>query len=182
MDHSTPAAIVETITLKHVIISSQSMLSSHLYNFRHLSDLKVPSVNSLYHGTESVTHLQLKICDIAPKEFTQKTLIAVQRIFKKFGCLKTILADIARLICVALASLNATIVLLSNIKPVISVVFYYFFVLFLILYDFNILVCSTCVFIDMNQRYHVSYILVFEYYVTLAMLTENVCVITHCQR
>lgn len=105
--------------------------------------------------------------------------MAVQGIFKTFGCLKTILADIARLIFVALASLNATIVLLSNIKPVISVVFYYFFVLFLILYDFNILVCSTCVFIDMNWRYHVSCILVFEYYVTLAMLTENVCAITH---
>lgn len=51
------------------------MLSSHLYNFRHLSDLKVPTVNRLYHETESVTHLQPKICDIAPKEFKQKTSI-----------------------------------------------------------------------------------------------------------
>ena len=84
------------------------------------------------------------------RNLNKKLSLAVQGIFKKFGCLKTILADIAILIFVALASLNATIVPLSNIKPVISVVFYYFFVLFLIPYDFNILVCSTCAFIDMN--------------------------------
>lgn len=46
---------------------------------------------------------------------------------------------------------------LNDIKPVVSVILNHF-------------------------QYHILYILVFEYYVVIAMLTVNLCTLTQCQR
>ena len=43
-------------------------LPENHYNFRHRSDFKVAFARKVYHGTESISYLGPKICDIVPSE------------------------------------------------------------------------------------------------------------------
>ena len=46
--------------------------TNNQYNLRNHNDFVIPRVNTVYHGTESITYLGPKIWDIVPEEFKQK--------------------------------------------------------------------------------------------------------------
>ena len=41
------------------------------YNLRHRTEFRIPFVNSIYHGSESISFLGPKIWDLFPSEFKQ---------------------------------------------------------------------------------------------------------------
>ena len=46
--------------------------TNNQYNLRNCPDLITPQVHSVFHGTESISHLGTKIWDIVPEEFKHK--------------------------------------------------------------------------------------------------------------
>ena len=57
--------------------------TEHPYNLRHLHQFKMPSVNTVYHDTESICFLGPKIWDILPESFKKmKNVEAFKRAIK----------------------------------------------------------------------------------------------------
>ena len=55
------------------------------YNLRHQNDFIVPFVNTVYHGSESVSYLAPKVWDIVPEKFKQtKSLNSFKESIKKW--------------------------------------------------------------------------------------------------
>ena len=57
---------VSKILSLSIITELSKKRNEHQYNLRHNSQFTIPAVNSVYHRTESVSFLGLKIWDILP--------------------------------------------------------------------------------------------------------------------
>ena len=71
------ALAIEMFKVKHKLcpeITSYIFMErrNNQYNMRNRPDYKTPQVHSIFHGTESVSYLGLKIWDIVPEEFKHK--------------------------------------------------------------------------------------------------------------
>ena len=72
--------------------------NEHPYNLRYLSEFNTPSVNTVYHGTESIFFLGHKIWTLLPKELKNIQILKAFKNRIKIKSLKTVLVEFVRFI------------------------------------------------------------------------------------
>ena len=102
--------------------------NEHLYHVRYISQFNTPSVNTVYHGSKSISFLGPKILNLLPNERKNIGSLKILKNKNKIGSLKTVLLEFVRFVSKMLVSLENIFRIISIQSAKISCVFNLLFI------------------------------------------------------